>query len=74
VRDVCKAVEEVTGRPVPVRIGERRMGDPAILCASPAKLMAELGWIPARSDLRHILATAWERKQTGQSTLVSAID
>jgi UDP-glucose 4-epimerase len=74
VREVCKAVEEVTGRQVPVRIGKRRMGDPAVLCASPAKLMAELGWTPARSDLRHILATAWERKQAGQSVLVPSID
>lgn len=74
VREVCNAVEEVTGRPVPVRIGERRPGDPAILCASPAKLMRELGWVPVKSDLRHIIVTAWQRKQVSQSALLSALE
>ena len=74
VLDVRKAVEKVTGRPVPIRIGERRLGDPAILCASPAKLMRELGWVPVNSDLHHIIATAWQRKPLRQPTLLSSAD
>jgi UDP-glucose 4-epimerase len=59
VRDVILAVKAVTGLPVPVSAGPRRLGDPAILCANPAKLIHELGWSPVNSDLRHIVATAW---------------
>lgn len=71
VMEVRKAVEEVTGKPVPVSIQERRLGDPAILCASPAKLMRELCWAPMNSDLRHIIETAWRRKELCQSSLLS---
>lgn len=74
VREVCKAVEQVTGRPAPVRIAERRLGDPAILCASPAKLMRELGWVPTNSDLIHIISTAWRRRQAGQSAELSVVE
>jgi UDP-glucose 4-epimerase len=74
VREVCKAVEEVTGMPVPIRIGGRRLGDPAILCASPAKLMRELGWVPGNSDLRHIISTAWKLRQVTRPTVLSALE
>jgi UDP-glucose 4-epimerase len=74
VLEVCKAVEEVTGKRVSVHIQERRLGDPAILCASPAKLTRELGWVPVNSDLRHIISTAWRRKLACQSALLSAVN
>src|SRR4029077_10380897 len=38
VREVIRAVEEVTGKRVPVKEGPRRAGDPAILVASSAKI------------------------------------
>jgi UDP-glucose-4-epimerase GalE len=59
VREVLAAVEAVTGAPVPVRPGPRRPGDPPALVADPARARAELGWAPARSDLRAIVETAW---------------
>jgi UDP-glucose 4-epimerase len=63
VREVIAVVEEVTGRKIPVKYAPRRSGDPAVLCASPDKLMRELNWKPADSDLRNIVRSAWEWKQ-----------
>jgi UDP-glucose 4-epimerase len=62
VREVIAAVEEVTGRKIPVRHGPRRAGDPAVLCADPEKLMRELDWQPRFSDLDTIIGSAWEWK------------
>jgi UDP-glucose 4-epimerase len=59
VREVLKAVEDVAGRKLRTRMAPRRPGDPAILCASPQKLMRELGWQPGFSDLRGIVESAW---------------
>jgi UDP-glucose-4-epimerase GalE len=58
VREVISAVEEVTGKPVPRRIGSRRTGDPPVLVASPARAQALLGWKATRG-LRDVVATAW---------------
>lgn len=60
VREVVRVVEKVTGKNIPVRVGARRPGDPAVLCASPAKIMRELGWAPERSDLENIVSSAWK--------------
>jgi UDP-glucose-4-epimerase GalE len=59
VREVVRTAEEVTGRPVPVREGPRRPGDPPLLVASAEKVQRELGWRP-RYDLRAIVETAWK--------------
>lgn len=59
VREVVAAVEAVTGRPAPVVEGPRRAGDPPVLYADARDAAAELGWRPARSDLRTIVETAW---------------
>ena len=37
----------------------RRAGDPAVLIASSAKIMRELGWDPSRTRLRRIVEDAW---------------
>lgn len=60
VMEVVRAVEEVTGRTVPVRMGPRRPGDPPVLVADPARLIRALGWKPHYTDLKKIVATAWE--------------
>jgi UDP-glucose 4-epimerase len=60
VREVIAAVEEVTGKKVPVKIGPRRPGDPAVLVASSEKIQKELGWKPRYGDLRSIVETAWK--------------
>ncbi|HEY7326504.1 MAG TPA: UDP-glucose 4-epimerase GalE [Gemmataceae bacterium] len=59
VREVIRMAEDVTGKPVPVREGPRRPGDPAALVASAEKIQHELGWKPRYKDLRGILETAW---------------
>ena len=63
VLEVCRAAETVTGQKLTLRDAPRRLGDPAVLCASPLKLIRELGWKPRVSDLRQIIQTAWEWKQ-----------
>ncbi|HEY2394039.1 MAG TPA: UDP-glucose 4-epimerase GalE [Candidatus Angelobacter sp.] len=62
VQEVCKAVSEVTGRRIPVRISARREGDPPVLCASPKRIMQELGWKPEHSTLREIVESVWQWK------------
>jgi len=74
VREVCDTAAEVTGQTIPLRVSARREGDPPILCASPKRIMQELGWKPEHSSLREIIESAWQwkRKQLGVNTLVSA--
>src|SRR5256885_974060 len=52
VKEVIDAAQQVTGRNIPVRIGERRPGDPAVLIASSDKIRRELGWSPPPQNLR----------------------
>jgi UDP-glucose 4-epimerase len=59
VREVIRAVEEVSGRKVPVVEGPRRPGDPPALISSPEKVRQELGWEPVYAEVGQIVATAW---------------
>ena len=71
VKEVVDAVARVVGKPVPVTIGPRREGDPAILYASSDRIKRELGWKPALEDVDTIVATAWrwrERHPSGYRT------
>jgi UDP-glucose-4-epimerase GalE len=63
VREVVRAVEEVTGKKVPYVIGPRREGDPPELVADSSKLRRALKWTPRYSDLRDIVSTAWNFEQ-----------
>jgi UDP-glucose 4-epimerase len=58
VREVIRAVGEVTGRAVPHRMADRRPGDPPVLVASSARLRAETGWTPRFPDLHDIVRSA----------------
>ena len=69
VREVVKAVEEVTGRKVPYVVGPRREGDPAELVADSTKLRSVLKWVPQCSELREIVASAWAFEQTRRNTV-----
>lgn len=64
VRQVIAAVEQVTGRPVPVRDCPRRPGDPPQLIAEAKKIRRELGWKPYYATLGPIVETAvrWFRR------------
>jgi UDP-glucose 4-epimerase len=65
VRQVIDVARAVSGRPLPVRIGPRRAGDPAVLVASSERIIRELGWRPQLQDLRSIVASAWEAVKAG---------
>jgi UDP-glucose 4-epimerase len=63
VMETIRAVEEVTGRKVPYQVGPRRPGDSPSLVAASDKLRAALGWHPRYTDLRTIVAHAWNFAQ-----------
>jgi UDP-arabinose 4-epimerase len=60
VRQVIKAVEQVTGRPVAWVWGEARPGDPPCLVAQAQKAYEQLGWVPRKTEIHHIIQTAWQ--------------
>ena len=64
VKQVIDAAREVTGRPIPVKLAPRRPGDPAATVAASDKAHRDLGWQPARPDLRDIIADAWTFHQS----------
>ena len=59
VKAVIAEAERVTGHTIPVEIGPRRSGDPAILVGDARLIRATLGWTPKFNDLSEILHTAW---------------
>jgi UDP-glucose 4-epimerase len=59
VREVIESARRVTGHAIPAEIHPRRPGDPAVLVASSAKAIRELGWQPKYTQLDEILRTAW---------------
>ncbi|MDA0767074.1 MAG: UDP-glucose 4-epimerase GalE [Verrucomicrobia bacterium] len=59
VREIIDAVEEVTGKKVPVEFGERREGDPARLVADPSRAKEILGWEAGKKDVREMVESAW---------------
>ena len=63
VRDVIDTARRVTGKDIPVRMGPRRPGDPAVLIASSDKIKSELGWQPQFQDLGVIIESAWRWMQ-----------
>lgn len=64
VREVMAAVEEITGKKIPYKIGPRRAGDPPELVAASDKLRHTLGWQPRYTDIRDIVRTAWDFERT----------
>ena len=59
VFEVLRACEEICGHSIPHEIASRRPGDPAVLIASPQRIINELGWSPHYMDVRSIVETAW---------------
>jgi len=59
VREVIESARRVTGHPIPAELHPRRPGDPAVLVASSAKAIRELGWKPRYTRLDEIIRTAW---------------
>lgn len=59
VLDVLKAVEKVSGKPVPHELFARRAGDPPHLVAKSGLAREVLGWEPERSGIETIVGDAW---------------
>ena len=59
VREVIETARRVAGKEIPVQMGPRRAGDPAVLIASSDKIKRELGWQPQFQDLGLIIESAW---------------
>jgi UDP-glucose 4-epimerase len=62
VKDVIRAGEKISGRPVRVESAPRRAGDPPELVADATEAKTALGWRPKHTALNHIAADAlrWE--------------
>lgn len=59
-KEIVEMVEQISGEPVNVKIGERRPGDAAKLVADVTKIKNELDWQPQHSDLETIIKTAYQ--------------
>lgn len=64
VMEVIKAARSVTGHAIPEVICPRRAGDPPRLVASSQKVHDTLGWRPMYTDIKEIIASAWEWHQS----------
>ncbi|WP_370338516.1 UDP-glucose 4-epimerase GalE [Parvularcula marina] len=67
VREMIRAVEGVTGEPLPIEIGERRPGDAPVMVADPRRIFDTLDWQPSHDNLDEMARTAisWEKRQIG---------
>ncbi len=61
--EILNAAREVTGKPIPASINERRPGDPPVLIASSEKAERVLGW-KREYGIKEIIATAWKWHST----------
>jgi UDP-glucose 4-epimerase len=59
VREVIETAAAVTRRQIPVAVGPRRPGDPAVLVAATGRATHDLRWRPQQQDLSAIIRSAW---------------
>jgi len=64
VREVIETARQVTGHPIPAVESPRRPGDAPRLVARADKIVRELGWKPQFTELKQIIASAWEWHRT----------
>lgn len=60
VSQVLDVAREVTGMPLPSKVGPRRAGDPATLVASGERAKTILGWAPQYQSLTDMVESAWK--------------
>jgi UDP-glucose 4-epimerase len=63
VLEVIEAARRVTGRPIEVRLEDRRAGDPAQLVSAGGRAGSVLGWQPRHAGLETIVESAWRWRQ-----------
>ncbi len=59
VREVIEVARQVTGHAIPEEFSPRRPGDPDRLVASADRARKVLGWVPAHSNMKAIVESAW---------------
>ena len=59
VKQMLDTAREVTGKEIPAVVTARRAGDPSTLIASSEKARNILGWKPQHTDIKAIIASAW---------------
>lgn len=63
VKQVIETAREITGKEIKAEECDRRPGDPPALVGSGKKAREVFGWKPQYSDLRDIIAHAWQWHQ-----------
>ena len=63
VKEVIETAEKVTGKKIPVQMGDRRPGDPPKLVGDAERIKKELNWQPKYAELDKIIKTAWDWHQ-----------
>ena len=63
VKEVIDAAKKITGKPIKVIMGDRRVGDPPALVGSADKARKILNWQPKYADINLILQHAWQWHQ-----------
>lgn len=71
VRQVIAGAREVTGHAIPVIMGARRPGDPAVLVAEASMAQRELAWRPKYPELIQMIAHAWQYYCTAETDVLS---
>lgn len=61
--EIIHAIQKYCGKSLPVRLEQRRAGEPAFLVASAQKAKEILGWDPQVSDLSLLIDSAWKWHQ-----------
>ncbi|MGH6842717.1 MAG: UDP-glucose 4-epimerase GalE [Methylocella sp.] len=59
VKEILAAVERITGKKAPVKMGGRRAGDPPILVANPKRAKELLEFVTQDSGIDTIVRSAW---------------
>ena len=64
VKDVLNIVNQVNDKPISIKNGDRRAGDPSMLVSNVSKLHSLFDWQPKYNDLSFIVKTSidWEKK------------
>ena len=60
VFEVINMVKKITGKKIPVLVGERRVGDPDKLVGNAIQIRQQLGWEPKYKTLEAIIKSAWK--------------